>query len=101
MPTSNDVKTVATPAADQAAKDLIAALKQHDTSLASIQKALKVLGNPADWDGVSAAKFRSGLLHDYDTSLKAYQKNVAQLDQHAPGIKKNIDDIMNTGAEGF
>lgn len=98
---ATDVRTVATPRADQAAKDLIARITDAQNAIKNIEGAFSFLSDTTQWDGQAAANFRNSIRPDFDKAEKAFMTQLNALAGHAPKIKKNIDDIMNTGSEGI
>jgi len=97
MPT--DVRTVATPRADQAAKDLLNRIIDAQSAIKNIDGALNVLSNTNDWDGVAAANFRNHIKPMFQGSESPFSKSLNDMHAHAVKIKKNIEDIMSTGTE--
>jgi hypothetical protein len=97
---ATDVRTVATPRADQAAKDLVARIVDAQTAIKNIDGALNVLSDTNQWDGTSATNFRNNIKPNFQGSESPFTKALNDLNGHAGKIKKNIEDIMNTGTEG-
>lgn len=96
---ATDVRTVATPRADQAAKDLIARISDCQTALKNIDGALGVLSDTNQWDGTAAAAFRNTVKPNFQGPEGKFHAALNDLTTHAAKIKKNIEDIMNTGQE--
>ena len=94
-----DVRTVATPRADQAAKDLIARIGDAQSALKNLDGALNVLSDTNQWDGTSATNFRNSIKPNFQGSEGPFNKALNDLNGHAAKIKKNIEDIMSTGQE--
>jgi uncharacterized protein YukE len=96
---ATDIRTVATPRADQAAKDLIARIGDAQNAIKQLDGALNVLSDTNQWDGTAANNFRSNIKPNFQGSEGPFTKALNDLNGHAAKIKKNIEDIMTTGQE--
>jgi len=96
---ATDVRTVATPRADQAAKDLLARIADAQSAIKNIDGALHVLSDTNQWDGTAAVNFRNNIKPNFQGTESPFTKSLNDLHGHALKIKKNIEDIMTTGQE--